>query len=280
VILDGRDEVSRSHRSSVTIDGVAIGTGSRVRLHPRTTRTDVLMAAIDGRRAIVDAVLEDTDDKVRVTVTLEDDPARSLGKGRGLGHRFFLDPDEVEPLQVDEPGTDGSAPPKRILVAGIGNVFLGDDGFGVEVVQRLADAGLPDGVDAVDFGIRGIDLAFALGDGYDAAVLIDAAPRGQPPGTLEVIEPELDGSPVTGVQGHGLDPVAVLTFARGMNPLPERTLIVTCEPLHAEGPPGDELDGELSPPVRAAVDTAISLVRRIVTELVQAPDDKDEGGGR
>src|ERR1700758_4827464 len=78
----------------------------------------------------------------------------------------------------------------RILVAGVGNIFLGDDAFGVEVVQRLARRALPDGVRVVDFGIRGLDLVYALLDGYETVVLVDAAPRGGSPGTLYVLEPE------------------------------------------------------------------------------------------
>ena len=79
-----------------------------------------------------------------------------------------------------------------MLVAGIGNIFLGDDGFGVEVAQRLADRPMPEGVQVADFGIRGVHLAYELLDGYDALVLVDAVPMGEPPGTVAVIEPELD----------------------------------------------------------------------------------------
>ena len=79
--------------------------------------------------------------------------------------------------------------PARILIAGIGNIFLGDDAFGVEVARRLVRRRLPDGVRVVDFGIRGLDLTYALLDGYEAVILVDAAPRGGPPGTLYVLEP-------------------------------------------------------------------------------------------
>ena len=80
----------------------------------------------------------------------------------------------------------------RVLVAGIGNIFLGDDGFGVEVADRLAGRTLPDGVQVADFGIRGVHLAYELLDGYDALVLVDAVPMGEPPGTVAIIEPELE----------------------------------------------------------------------------------------
>ena len=99
---------------------------------------------------------------------------------------------------------------RRILVAGIGNVFLGDDGFGVRARRRGSrERALPPGVEVVDYGIRGMDLAYALGEGYDAVVLLDAAPRGQPPGTLSLIEPELDAA-TPRVDAHGMDPVKVL----------------------------------------------------------------------
>ena len=109
-----------------------------------------------------------------------------LGEGRFPGHRFFFALDEVEPLG----GVAAAAPaPARILVAGIGNIFLGDDGFGVEVARRLAERERAPGVDVVDFGIRGMDLAYAL-QGYDAVVFVDAAPRGERPGTLSVVQPD------------------------------------------------------------------------------------------
>ena len=163
---------------------------------------------------------------VQLAVTVEDDPGRDLGEDRQIGHRFFFSPDEVEPLGPREPEVAA----RRILVAGIGNVFLGDDGFGVAVAGRLAAATLPPGVDVVDFGIRGMDLAYALRD-YDVAILVDAVPRGGAPGTLYVIEPELDADEA-GPDAHGMDPVKVLALARGLgDPLP-RVLVVGCEPAH------------------------------------------------
>jgi hydrogenase maturation protease len=260
-MIDGRDELHQPGAESVAVAGVEVRAGSRVLLRPQST-DDILMRGLDGRRAIVDAVMTDLDDRVQLTVTLEDDPARTLGKGRGLGHRFFLAPEEVQPLD----GAPVPAPP-RVLVAGVGNVFLGDDGFGVEVAARLAQRALPDGVDVVDFGIRGMDLAYALADGYDAALIIDAAPRGQPPGTLEVIEPELDPELAAGFEAHGLDPVAVLHFARRLGALPRRTLVVGCEPQDLGDPDGPEIDAELSEPVQAAVEAAVELVRSLIEDL-------------
>src|SRR5262245_6478454 len=102
------------------------------------------------------------------------------------------------------------------LIAGIGNIFLGDDAFGVEVAQRLAGHVLPDSVYVVDFGIRGLDLAYALLDGYDAAILVDAMPRGGAPGTLYVVEPECNGPSEAMIEAHALDPAKVLRLAATM----------------------------------------------------------------
>jgi len=171
----------------------------------------------------------------------------------------------------------GSPPPAtRILVAGIGNVFMADDGFGVEVAARLGQRELPPGVDVVDFGIRGMDLVFALGEGYDAAVFIDAVPRGQPPGTLFLIEPEpseLEGA-VT-LDAHGMDPAKVLSLAGQLGPVPERILVVGCEPQVKMTGDEEELVGDLSPPVRAAVSDAADLVESLLAELMTT-----EGGTR
>ena len=108
----------------------------------------------------------------------------------------------------------------RILVAGIGNVFLGDDGFGVALADRLSRLALSDGVKVVDFGIRGMDLAFAMQDGYDAVVLLDATPRGEAPGTLFVIEADPNGDVEVSVDAHGLDPVRVMGLVRALGGVP------------------------------------------------------------
>src|SRR5437899_5810794 len=119
----------------------------------------------------------------------------------------------------------------RILVAGVGNIFLGDDAFGVEVARRLGQRPLPDGARVVDFGIRGLDLAYALLDGYEAVILVDAAPRGGSPGTLYVLDLPADGSPEAGVAGplvepHQMDPVKVLRLAAAMGAQVGRLLLV------------------------------------------------------
>jgi hydrogenase maturation protease len=157
---------------------------------------------------------------------------------------------------------------RRILVAGIGNIFLGDDAFGVEVARRLASRPLPAGVRVVDFGIRGFDLALALLDGYDLAVLVDATPRGGPPGTLYVIEPEPEPPEPAEmmVEAHGLNPVNVLRVVRSLGGSPPPLRVVGCEPATL-GSDEDPALG-LSEPVRAAVDEAVRLIEDLVAEYV------------
>ncbi|WP_063796101.1 hydrogenase maturation protease [Peterkaempfera griseoplana] len=157
----------------------------------------------------------------------------------------------------------------RVLVAGIGNIFLGDDAFGPEVAAALLRRRLPDGVRVADFGIRGMDLAYALVDGCDAAVLVDAAPRGSAPGSLHVIEPDLDAAADAAPEAHAMDPVRVLALAHrlGDGRLP-RVLVVGCEPSHRPTEEGPDPDPGLSPAVRAAVEPAVSLVERVVDDLL------------
>ena len=155
-----------------------------------------------------------------------------------------------------------------ILVAGIGNIFLGDDAFGVEVVRRLARRELPEQVRVVDFGIRGLDLTYALLDGYEAVILVDTVPRSGAPGTLYVLEPAR-GEAAEGVliEAHSMDPVKVLRLAEAMGGRVERLLLIGCEPT----PIGDEEDMRegLSAPVRASVDEAVRLIESLVARLLQ-----------
>jgi hydrogenase maturation protease len=221
--------------------------GARVRLRPRAGG-DVFDLALAGRTAVVEQVVESMEGVVQLAVSVDDDPGRDLGQ---FGHRFFFSPDEVEPLA-------------RVLVAGIGNVFLADDGFGVALAGRLAGVELPDGVHVEDFGIRGMDLAYALAD-YDLAILLDAVPRGGEPGTLYVIEPTLEDGAAE-FDAHGMDPVKVLGLARALGgPLPE-VLAVGCEPALRMTGEEDEVVAELSEPVRAALDEAVRLVRSLIEE--------------
>lgn len=161
---------------------------------------------------------------------------------------------------------------KRILIAGIGNIFLGDDAFGVEVVRRLAGCAMPQGVVVRDFGIRGLDLTYALLDGWEAVVMVDAMPRGEPPGTLFVIEPELDEPPLdeqgkpqpVAWQPHQLDPARVLQMVCAMGGQVGWMRLVGCEPTPLDA--YDVLSG-LSPPVAAAIEPATRLVISVVEQF-------------
>jgi hydrogenase maturation protease len=155
---------------------------------------------------------------------------------------------------------------KRLLVAGIGNIFLGDDGFGVAVASKLAGQALAPGVEVADFGIRGIHLAYELSGGaYDSAILVDAVSRGGRPGTLYVIEPDLRPSTTdTNADPHSLTPDAVLALLQQIGVGIERLIIVGCEPATL-----DESMG-LSEPVAAAVDSAIGTIRGLVEEMTGA----------
>jgi hydrogenase maturation protease len=159
----------------------------------------------------------------------------------------------------------------RILIAGIGNIFFGDDAFGVEVARRLVGRPLPDGVRVVDFGIRGLDLTYALLEDYEAVILVDAVPRGGRPGDLYVLEPQLGeaddpAAPGPTVEPHALDPWKVLRLARGMGGKVERVLLVGCEPQPSDP---EDLHMELSEPVQAAVEEAIDLIESLTTRILE-----------
>jgi hydrogenase maturation protease len=152
----------------------------------------------------------------------------------------------------------------RILVAGIGNVFLGDDAFGVEVVRRLDPSTLPTGVDVVDYGIRGVHLAYDLLDGrHHTVVLVDAVPLDDPPGTLAVLDVDPTGGGMP-VDAHGMHPAAVLALLHDLGGTVDRVLVVGCAPAVVEERMG------LSEPVEAAVDEAVRLVAEVVRDAMRS----------
>ena len=165
---------------------------------------------------------------------------------------------------------------QRILIACIGNIFLGDDGFGVEVARRLMSRQFPEGVQIRDFGIRGMELAYTLLDDYATLVLVDAVQRGGQPGTVYLIEPDLaEISPEKGVEAgrsaldaHSMDPVKVLAFARTLGARPIHTLLVGCEPSTFGSDEYSEMEMGLSEPVAAAVDEAVKMIDRLVENLL------------
>ena len=159
---------------------------------------------------------------------------------------------------------------RRVLVAGIGNIFQSDDAFGIEVATVLAGWTLPPGVRVEDFGIRGVHLAYELLEGYDGLVILDAVPMGEPPGTLAVIEPELDptsSSEIAGeapmVDAHTMNPDVVLATLRRLGGSVEKILIVGCQPA-------SPLDGMgLTPAVAGVVEDATQLCLQLVSEMIE-----------
>lgn len=155
----------------------------------------------------------------------------------------------------------------KILVAGVGNIFLGDDAFGVEVVQRLATRTLPENVCVIDFGIRSYDLAYALMEPWELVILVDALPRGGQPGTVYTIEPHLPQSvePPTSIDAHSMNPVSVLQLVNKLGGDLRALLVVGCEPSTMDADEGGRMG--LSHPVQAAVDEAIRMIEELITGI-------------
>jgi hydrogenase maturation protease len=169
---------------------------------------------------------------------------------------------------------------RQVLVAGIGNAWLSDDGFGGVVARKLAERELPSGVSALDAGTGGLSLAYEVMRGYDALVLVDVSRQGGEPGTLyvmEVSEADVEAGIEDGavLDPHGMDPQTVLRFVRSVGGWPGKVVIVACEPAEVE-----EMGLELTEPVRAAVDRAVELVLATVAELqTDAAYAEPEGAG-
>ncbi len=177
---------------TVEVDGVHVGRGSLVRLRPGAGG-DVFDLALAGKAAVVESIQQDMEGGVSLAVVLEEDPGRDLGVARQPGHRFFFGAGEVEPLGPSvDPSARSSSSPASATCSWATTASASRSPGGSP--QRE----LPAAVKVADFGIRGMDLAYELQEDYDAAVLVDAVPRGGEPGTLYVIEPELDaGGPVS-----------------------------------------------------------------------------------
>jgi hydrogenase maturation protease len=154
-----------------------------------------------------------------------------------------------------------------ILVAGIGNIFLGDDGFGSEVARRMSERVLGRGVRVIDFGIRGVDFLYALLDGYEATIIIDTVSRGGAPGTIYIVDPDVHELTANGaaVEPHAMDPFRTLALARSMGAVLSNVRMVGCEPA-TFGPP-DEGQMGLSACVSAAVEQAVDVVQSLITEM-------------
>ena len=154
---------------------------------------------------------------------------------------------------------------RRTLLAGVGNIFLRDDAFGVEVIRLLAEHPVPDGVEIRDFGIRGVHLAYELLNGCDLFVLVDAAARGEPPGTVTVLEVEVpDPDPAAGpvMDAHSMTPDGIFALLGSLGGRPRRSLLVACEPADVSAGIG------LSEPVEAALPHAVRTVEEILAGVV------------
>jgi hydrogenase maturation protease len=160
-----------------------------------------------------------------------------------------------------------SEPLRSILVAGVGNAWLRDDGFGGEVARALLDGQLPDGVQVMDAGTGGLELAYEVMRGYDALVILDVSRQGGQPGTLYVMEPDEAQVPGTirdgdAIDPHGMDPQTVLRFIKSVGAWPGRVIVIACEPAEVE-----QMGWGLSPAVEEAVARAVALVRQTVADL-------------
>jgi hydrogenase maturation protease len=164
----------------------------------------------------------------------------------------------------------------RTLVAGVGNVFLGDDAFGVEVIRLLAEQPGPPGVQIRDFGIRGVHLVYELLDGCDLFVLVDAAARGEEPGTVTVLEvslPDPESLPQPVIDAHSLTPDSIFALLSSLGGRPGRSLVVACEPADVSAGMG------LSEPVREALPHAVRAVRDILARAAAAAPDEGSAEG-
>jgi hydrogenase maturation protease len=237
---------------------VTKGTQVRLRLQRRADAMDMFLA---GQTATVAAVYRDLEDQAHIAVTIDAAGATDLHEANG--RYFYFRPDEIEVLGVgaEVPVGTPEARAPRVLVAGVGNIFLGDDGFGPAVIQRLSSRALPMWVKIEDFGIRSVHLAYELlgaSPSYEATIIIDAVARGGAPGTLYVLEPEVDEIRMEAPDAHGASVEAVLGFLKGMGARPGRVRIVGCEAASVTPEMG------LSDEVARAVDDAAELVMQLV----------------
>jgi hydrogenase maturation protease len=251
---------------TIDIGGVSVGNGARVRLRPQR-RSDAQDFFVDGRTASVAGVFNDVGGDIYLAVAV-DDPDADLHQWHG--RYLYFHPEEVEVLsETGDPSGPQNAQP-RVLVAGVGNIFLGDDGFGVEVAGRLDPTSFPAGVKVADFGIRGVHLAYELLEGYDTLILIDAVSRGDRPGTVSVIEhsaaDNAEGGTLAAMDAHGMDPGAVLAMAGDLGATVDRVLVVGCEAAGVDDGIG------LSDPVAQAVPHAIDAIQQLLASITAAAD--------
>jgi hydrogenase maturation protease len=186
-------------------------------------------------------------------------------------HAFQQTASELSSQKVELNFLDPPAPNaervRKILIAGIGNAWMGDDGFGSEVVKRLGETDLPQGVAVMDFGTGGLNLAYEVMRGYDALMILDISEQGGTPGTLYVIEADensVDGNIQDGdtLNPHGMDPKTMLRFVKSIGAWPGKVVVIACEPQTVA-----EIGFQLSESVAGAVEPAVELVLKTVAEL-------------
>lgn len=260
--LDPWGQLARAAPGYVTIGGAKVAAGSRVRLWP-AAGGDLLDIELAGRTAVVEGVDQDLDDTCYLAVILDEDPGRDLGHYRQPGHRFFFRAEEVEPL----PGNDPQAEEAQVLVAGVGDEFKGDSGFGLEVVRRLAAGPRPPGITATEFGIRIRDLGRSIEQGWDAVIVVAALAGGGQPGELSIAEL---GGDIRTVEVAG---VGAVDLPAGPGGPRSGTWLVGCQPKAGSG-------AGLSEPVTRSVDRAAAEIGRLASQAVPAAGSSGQGRSR
>lgn len=243
-------QTNNSQLTTVNAGDKTFCVGARVRLLPKAGG-DIFDVVLQNKTAIIESIEQDFEGNIHFAVVLDDDPGKDIGMMHQIGHRFYFRPDEVELL---------AAP--KILIACIGNIFLGDDGFGVAVAEQLLQRENPTNIYIKDFGIRGFDLGMTLAENYDCVILVDAMPRGGKAGDVYLLEPDLQELAAnTQMVAHELTPMRALAMGKSFGAKYEQVFIVGCEPLNL-----DEQLG-LSEVVQNSIPTAISLIDSLVEKI-------------
>jgi len=265
--VDPNPEWSDPGPGEVLVGGTVVARGTKVELRPRR-RADAHDLFLAGRTATVAEVVYDVDGDVHIAVTIDDDPGAELWEWQR--RYLYFAPDEVEPVGERVAATAAStevlAPATRVLVAGVGNIFRSDDGFGSAVISELLQQQAPDGARIVDYGIGGVHLAFDLADGVETLILVDTVPdAGGGPGSVAVIEVEPGSFGRDGFDAHDLDPGAMFRSLGSITDRLPRTLVVGCQPATLDDGIG------LSEPVAAAVPIAAVKVLQLLRQQLGGP---------
>ena len=243
------------------VDGVRFARGVKVVIRPGP-EADFHARMLEGRAATIERILTDYDGKTHLGVTIDDDPGRDLMRETG----------RLPVLLCPGGGGDRHMNEERlqsILVAGVGNAWLRDDGFGGEVARRLSERELPEGVEVMDAGTGGLDLAYEVMRGFDALVILDVSQQGGAPGTLYVMEADEESVPGAIEDGdvinpHAMDPQTVLRFVKSVGAWPGRVVVIACEPATSR-----KWAGAFPTRSGTPVERAVDLVFETIAELCQ-----------